>query len=84
VLAVDGDRTFQFILAGEIAVLMLAATASIGDVLLPRGLDSLMYLVQGHIALAIGAILLLTGRKHLAWGVSLRAKSRARTSDTSV
>jgi cellulose synthase/poly-beta-1,6-N-acetylglucosamine synthase-like glycosyltransferase len=83
-LAMDGYRVFQFVLAGEVAVLALTAVASRGDYALPPKLGRVIYLVQGHVALSMGAILLLTGFKHLAWIVSMSGKSRVRTSDTRI
>lgn len=68
VLAINGERLFQIILACEVAVFAIAlgviSTRTIGH---PKPLKWLGYMVEGYIASAIGAVSVLVGRPRGPW-----------------
>jgi cellulose synthase/poly-beta-1,6-N-acetylglucosamine synthase-like glycosyltransferase len=74
-LSLGGNGLYQCILLGEIGVLTFVAAVSFGAAaVMPKPLASLCYLVQGHAAAALGALLLLIGGKHQAWKISRTAE----------
>lgn len=75
VLALDGVFLYQATLAGQLSLIALAALAiSPAKNVLPRRLSFLWYFVLGHVASAVGAVLVLTGKGNQAWGLSLTDK----------
>jgi cellulose synthase/poly-beta-1,6-N-acetylglucosamine synthase-like glycosyltransferase len=78
-LAAMGQFIYQVITAVALALATVTAlftiSGKIGDSL-PRPVQSLCYLVQGHAASAAGAILLITGKKAQAWRVSKASKKK--------
>lgn len=69
-LAFTGGLAWDLLLAAELAIaaLVIAGAAMAG----PRGgtLSSFVYLMQGHVASGLGALLLLSGHANDAWQVS--------------
>lgn len=78
-LALSGQVLYQGILAAQMALIALAAIgASRAKALLPKPLDAVCYLIHGHAASTVGALLLLAGQKQQAWNFSLAGKSNTR------
>lgn len=67
-LAIHGERLFQILLAGQIAIFAIAlgviSTRTAGH---PKPLMLLGYMVEGYIASAVGAVGVLLGRRRRPW-----------------
>jgi cellulose synthase/poly-beta-1,6-N-acetylglucosamine synthase-like glycosyltransferase len=74
-LALSGGLAWQLLLAAELAAGALVFAGAVLPGRLPGICNSFSYLVQGHVASGVGALLLLSGHAKDVWQVSKARRS---------
>jgi cellulose synthase/poly-beta-1,6-N-acetylglucosamine synthase-like glycosyltransferase len=73
-LAAAGHQFHKYILVVIVSVSVIAIADFLGTRWKMRVLTYISYIVQGYLALALGALMLLLGKQRYAWSVSRAAK----------